>query len=156
MIRLVSPARVDLLVRFGRIREPTLSKDPGSSSRGRGCYTRLTRAVDLEDGMIKPRVTTPCAFVRPGRTIARNRTDHDLQSRMVDSTLWTLDREATSRGIAVEEGVYKLSLPPEVIASVTDPPAHTGLPERYKLVYFEPGILAVYMLEPRRNNESPL
>ena len=88
--------------------------------------------------MTEPSVTTPCAFVRPGRVIGRHRPDRDPQSRMVDSsTLWILDRRATSRGVTVEQGVYKLSLPP----------SHTELAERYTLVYFEPGKLAVYMLD---------
>jgi hypothetical protein len=100
--------------------------------------------------MTEPRVTTPCVFVRPGRAITRHRPDHDLRSRTVDSvTLWTLDREATSRGITVQDGIYKLSLPPEVNASETDPPAHTELAARYTLVFFEPGRLAVYMLDSK-------
>jgi hypothetical protein len=96
-------------------------------------------------------VTTPCVFVRPGRAIPRSRPERDGQPRKGDSvTLWTLDREATSRGITVEDGIYKLSLPREVTASETDPPVGTDLPARYTLVSFEPGKLAVYMLDSDR------
>jgi hypothetical protein len=72
---------------------------------------------------------------------------------MVDSaTLWILDRRATSLGMTVEQGIYKLSLPHEAMAGAPlpeDPLAHTEPPERYTLVFFEPGKLAVYMLDPQ-------
>ena len=96
-------------------------------------------------------MTTPCVFVRPGRAIARPRPAQGPQSRTTDPlTLWTLDREATARGITVEHEIYKLSLPPEAVASDNDPPAPTGLPERYTLVFFEPGKMAVYRLDSER------
>lgn len=93
-------------------------------------------------------MTTPCVFVRAGRAITRPRPGHDLQSGKVDSvTLWTLDRELTSRGMTVEHEIYKLSLPPEASASVANPAGHNELAQRYTLVYFEPGKLAVYRLD---------
>ena len=50
----------------------------------------------------------------------------------------------------MEHEIYKLSLPPEAVASDNDPPAPTGLPERYTLVFFEPGKMAVYRLDSER------
>jgi hypothetical protein len=50
----------------------------------------------------------------------------------------------------VEHEVYKLSLPPEAVVSDNDPPAPTALPERYTLVFFEPGKMAVYRLDSER------
>ena len=99
--------------------------------------------------MTETSVATPCAFVRPGRAILRLRPDHDAETRSVDfTTLWVLDRRATSLGMTVEAGIYKLTLPHDATAGAPlpeDPLAHTEPPERYTLVFFDPGKLAVYL-----------
>lgn len=89
--------------------------------------------------MTGPSVTTRCAFVRPGRAITQHHTEKALAAD--SATLWILDRRATSRGITAEQGIYKMTL-------TEDPSAPTDLPERYTLVFFEAGRLAVYLLDP--------
>ena len=50
--------------------------------------------------------------------------------------------------MTVETGIYKLSLAHDAIAGAPlpeDPLAHTEPPERYTLVFFQAGKLAVYL-----------